>query len=191
MSLWSCDGRPVNGLYELMYADPPWSYRDKNPQGGAEAQYKTMSVEDLCKLPVGHLAAPDSAMFMWATWPTLPDALRVLHEWGFRYVNCAFDWVKVNKIAPTPFVGLGHWTRGNSEPCLLGVRGKPHRVDAAVQQIVCAPVGRHSAKPPEVRDRIIRLMGDRPAIELFARERTPGWDCWGNEVESAVKLETP
>lgn len=88
-------------------------------------------------------------------------------------------------------MGLGHWTRGNTEPCLLATRGKPKRVDAGVRQVVIdhldeetifAQRGRHSAKPPEVRDRIVRLLGDVPRIELFARERVAGWDAWGNEL---------
>lgn len=187
---WSLQGRSVDGAYSLIYADPPWSYRDKNPQGAAEAHYSTMDIGALCAMPIGRLAAPDSALFLWATWPTLPDASRLMKAWGFEFKNCAFLWVKMNRKKPTPFVGLGHWTRGNTEPCLLGVRGDIRRVDAGVQQVVMSPLRRHSAKPPEVRERIIRLMGDLPAVELFARERASGFDGFGNELppETSIQL---
>lgn len=198
--MWTLSGRPVNGCYEIIYADPAWRYTDRFIPTGAEAQYETTDLQGLCKLPVHELAAEHSCLFMWATWPLLFDALTLMTCWGFNYKNCAFDWIKVNKVKPTPFIGLGHWTRGNSEICLLGVRGKPKRLDAAVRQIVeederlvCAKLGRHSAKPPVIRDRILQLLGDRPAIELFAREKVPGWDCWGNEVppETSVQLKAP
>lgn len=147
-------------------------------------------------LPVEDLAAPDAALFLWATWPTLLDAFAVMKAWGFNFKNCAMLWAKTNKLNSSPFVGLGHWTRGNTEPCLLGIRGKPQRMDAAVQQLLVdgdellvAPVGEHSAKPAEARDRIMRLMGDEPAIELFARAPAPGWEAFGNQVESTVTLE--
>lgn len=78
---------------------------------------------------------------------------------------------------------MGRWVQGNAELCLLATKGHPHRISKSVKQIVMAPRGRHSAKPSEVRDRIIQLMGeDTDRIELFARDYADGWDCWGNEV---------
>jgi len=188
-------GRLVSevGGYTVLYGDPCWRY-ENNGRGAATKHYSTMSLDELSALPVADLAARDAVLFLWATWPTLPDAFALMKAWGFQYKNCGFLWAKTNKKKPTPFVGLGHWTRGNTEPCLLGVRGKPERLDAAVQQLVLgeelvvAPVGRHSEKPAEVRDRILKLMGDQPAVELFARTQVSGWDSWGNEVESTVWL---
>ncbi len=188
------------GGFEVLYTDNPWQYGDKLVRGGAEHHYGTMSLAELCLLPVERLAAENSVIFMWATWPTLLDAFAVMKAWGFSYKNCGLTWVKTNKVATdTPFVGLGHWTRGNTEPCLLGVRGKPERVGRDVQQVildlqsgdglVVAPIGEHSAKPAEARDRILRLMGDVPAVELFARAPAPGWESWGNQVESTISLE--
>lgn len=183
------------GGFDIIYADCPQSYGVAGGRGAADKHYPTMSLAELCLLPVEDLASENSVLFTWATWPTLPDAFAIMKAWGFRYYNAAFIWTKVNPIAGTPFVGLGHMTRGNSEPCLLGVRGKPKRVDAAVQQIIlgegliASPIGKHSAKPAEARDRIIRLMGDVPAIELFARQQHPGWENFGNQVDSSVILE--
>lgn len=191
---WTLQGHPVDGMYQTLYADPPWQYRDKGgPKGttGAALQYPTMSYADLAKLPVGQLAAPDAVLFMWATYPTIQDALDLIRAWGFTYKSIAFQWLKIYPSGKPRF-GLGHWTRGNTEPCLLATRGKMHRVDNAVSQLIfteeliVSEIGRHSAKPPETRERIVRLIGDLPAIELFARERAPGWDCFGDEVENGV-----
>ncbi len=183
------------GGFELLEVDPCWSYGDKLIRGGAEHHYPTMSLAELIALPVEKLAAENAVMFMWATWPLLPDAFALMKGWGFSYKNCGLLWTKVNRVATdTPFVGLGHWTRGNTEPCLLGVRGKPKRIDKAVQQLmmgdelVVAPIGAHSAKPIEAKNRMIQLMGDVPAIELFARSRDPRFESWGNEIDSTVEL---
>jgi len=152
-----------------------------------------MSIPELCMLPVEQLAAPDAVLFMWTVWPMLLESFAVMKAWGFSFKNCALLWAKTNSVSPTPFVGLGHWTRGNTEPCLMAVRGKPKRVNKAVQQLmvdnlIVAPIGEHSAKPDEARRRIAQLMGDVPSIELFARTRAPEWECFGNEVESTVDL---
>lgn len=193
---WTLAGRTVDGLYPIIYADPPWAYDDAGCNGAAAAHYSTMSTGAIADIPVAQLAAKDAVMFMWATYPKMPDALELIKAWGFTYKSIAFQWLKIYKSGKPRF-GLGRWTRGNTEPCLLAVKGKPHRVDNAVSQLIfseeliVSEIGRHSAKPAETKSRIIRLMGDLPAIELFAREATPGWDCWGNEVidDKAVRLE--
>jgi N6-adenosine-specific RNA methylase IME4 len=182
------------GGYSVLLADCPWSYNVAGGRGAADKHYSTMSLAELCMLPVEQLAAPDAVLFLWGVWPQLLEAHAVMKAWGFAYKNCGFVWIKTNKLQPTPFVGLGRWTRGNSEFCLMGVRGKPQRADAAVQQIVddslvVTPINEHSAKPQEVRDRIMQLMGDVPAVELFARNRDPRFDVWGNEVESTIFLQ--
>lgn len=179
------------GRFQIIYADPAWQYDNRTIRGGAEHHYPTMSLAQICALPVSKLAADDAALFLWATWPTLPDALQVIRAWGFTYKNGGFTWVKTTK-AGTDAVGLGHWTRGNTEPCLFATRGSPKRADASVRQVVldeeviCAPRARHSAKPPVVRERIVQLLGDVPRLELFARERVPGWAAWGNEVPEQI-----
>lgn len=95
----------------------------------------------------------------------------------------AFVWVKRNRKSPSWFWGLGNWTRANAEICLLATKGKPKRASASVHSIIDAPIGRHSEKPAEARDRIVQLAGGGSMIELFARKTAPGWDSWGDEVE--------
>ena len=177
--------------YNIIYADCPWQYKvwSKKGQGrSAENHYPTMRIEDICALPVSSIAAPDCALFMWVTFPTLPDAFKVLEAWGFTYKTVAFVWVKRNRKSPGWFWGLGHWTRANAEMCLLATKGKPKRISAKVHQIIDSPVEEHSKKPDETRRRIVELVGDLPRIELFARQTTPGWDAWGNEVKSNITL---
>lgn len=175
--------------YRIIYADPPWSYRDKANAGrrGAEYKYPCMAVEQIKALPVSALADDNCALFLWVTFPMLQEGLDVIRAWGFEYKTVAFIWVKTTKTGKL-FWGMGNWSRSNAEVCLLGVKGKPARVSAAVHSVIVSPVRDHSRKPDEARERIVRLMGDLPRIELFARERAPGWSCWGNEVESDVTL---
>lgn len=174
--------------YQIIYADPPWRYDQKGLQGAAEKHYSTMSLEDICKLPVGSISAKDSILFLWATFPQLPAALRVISAWGFKYKTVAFLWLKKNRKADSWFFGLGFWTRGNAEVCLLATRGHPKRQSSKIHQIIISPIEAHSKKPDIVRDKIVELAGDVPRIELFARQTTPGWDVWGNEVTSSITL---
>lgn len=147
-----------------------------------------MRLEELTALPVSDLADIDCALFLWATFPQLPDALRLIRAWGFSYKTVAFVWLKTNRKARTWFYGLGFWTRSNAEICLLATKGHPKRQAANIHQLIVSPVERHSKKPDEARDRIVALMGDLPRIELFARQETPGWEVWGNEVNSDIRL---
>jgi N6-adenosine-specific RNA methylase IME4 len=179
------------GDYAIIYCDPPWEYRVWNKKGQgrtAESHYKTMPLSDICALPVESIAAPDSALFLWATFPTLPNAFELLSAWGFLYKTVCFVWVKKNKKSDSLFWGLGHWTRANAEICLLATKGKPQRVSKSVHQVIITPIEAHSKKPDEARRRIVELMGDLPRIELFARNYTEGWDVWGNEIKSNIRL---
>lgn len=171
--------------YHVIYADPPWSFRAWSRKGNgrsAERHYKTMDLEDIKALPVRALAEEDCVLFLWATFPTLPQALSVIEAWGFEYKTAGFVWTKLNRKTPSIFWGMGYWTRSNAEVCLLATRGTPKRISAAVHQAVLSPVEEHSKKPDEVRDRIVALLGDVPRIELFARQRADGWDAWGDEL---------
>lgn len=179
-----------NKKYSIIYADPPWvftNYSDTWHQRRAESrwvgkQYSLMTPEEVAALPVSDISERDAVLFLWATMPKLPIALDTMKAWGFTYKTCAFTWVKTNKKSPTFFMGMGFWTRSNTEICLLGTRGKnlPRR-SHSVPQVVASPIRKHSQKPDEVRERIVQLLGDIPRIELFARERVEGWDGWGNE----------
>ena len=147
-----------------------------------------MSIDELCALPGETLAEKDCLLFLWATFPQLPEALRLIRAWGFTFKTVAFVWLKLNKKSPTWFYGLGYWTRGNAEICLLAKRGKPKRRSAGVHQFIIPPVEEHSKKPDVTRDKIIELAGDLPRVELFARQKAPGWDVLGNEVDSDLSL---
>ena len=125
-----------------------------------------MGIDELCALPVADLAAPDSALFLWATFPQLPEALRLIQAWGFTYKSVAFVWLKKNRKADSWFYGLGFWTRGNAEICLLATRGHPKRQAANIHQFIISPIEAHSKKPDEARDKIVALMGDVPVARL-------------------------
>ncbi len=173
--------------YNIIYADPAWSYRDEANAGnrGAVHKYPVLTDEDIKKLPVADLAAPDCALFLWITFPKLDIALDVINAWGFKYKTCAFTWVKTNKVKKDSlFWGMGNFTRSNAEVCLLATRGKPKRVSASVHQVIMTPIDKHSKKPNEARLRIEQLMGDVSRVELFAREAAPGWDAIGNEINN-------
>ncbi len=178
--------------YNVIYADPPWHYEVYSKKGegrSAESHYPTMSIEDIRALPVRNVSAEDCALFLWVTFPCLQEGLSVLEAWGFTYKTVAFVWVKQNKKADSLFWGMGYWTRANAEICILATKGRPKRISAGVHQVIMSHIEEHSKKPQEARDRIITLMGDVPRLEMFARQKTEGWDVWGNEVECDVDLE--
>ena len=174
----------TNKKYSVIYADPPWRYGDRRCNGAAEHHYPTMPLKEIMELPIQSISDKDRVLFLWTTYPMLAEALELIKAWGFEYKSIGFQWVKQNKSGNGYFFGLGRWTRGNTEPCLIAVKGKPKRENNSVSQLVISPIGRHSAKPDEVRERIVSLMGadDKNKIELFARTNADGWDCWGNEV---------
>lgn len=170
--------------YSIIYADPPWSYKDKALAGkrGACCKYPTQSKDWIDNLPVKKIADEDCVLFLWVTMPKLNECWDLIEKWGFTYKTVAFTWVKRNKKSSSWFWGMGGWTRANAELCLLATKGRPKRINAGVHSIVDSKIEEHSKKPDEVRDRIVSLMGDVPRIELFARQRYDGWDCWGNQV---------
>ena len=176
--------------YQIIYADPPWrfkNYNDKTAKKWVGKHYPCMTTEDICQLPIQEMADKDCVLFIWATFPRLPDCLEVIKRWGFTYKTLGFNWYKENQDRGF-FFGMGYWTRSNTEICLLATRGKPKRASTGVFQIIRYPKLRHSEKPPIIRDKIVELMGNLPRIELFSRHKTKGWDVWGNEVESDIEL---
>ena len=140
-----------------------------------------MNTEEICALNVKEITENDCILFIWGTWPRLPDVLEVIKAWGFKYKTNAFVWIKQNRNRK-PCLGMGYWTRSNTEFCLLATRGKVKRISANVFQLVFSRRRKHSEKPKEVREKIVELVGDLPRIELFARQRFEGWDVWGLEV---------
>jgi len=166
-----------NKKYKIIYADPPWKYGTD-----VSKHYPTVPIKDIYNFPIDKFADKDCALFLWVTFPILPEALETVKKWGFRYVTVAFNWIKTNKNNGKPFFGLGNWTRANAEICVLGFRGKLQRRSNKISQIVLSPLREHSRKPDEIRNKIVELLGDLPRIELFSRQSMPGWDCWGNET---------
>ncbi len=173
-----------NKKYQIIYADPPWSYKDKALAGnrGAACKYKTQSKDWIDNLPVDTIADTDCVLFLWVTMPKLNECWELIDKWGFTYKTAAFTWVKRNKKSDSWFWGMGRWTRANPEICLLATKGNPKRLSASVHSVIDTPIREHSQKPDEVRDLIVQLLGDLPRIELFARSKTKGWDVWGDEV---------
>lgn len=163
-----------------------WSKKGKG--GSAENHYQTMSIKDICELPIERITDENCILFLWVTFPCLLEGLKAMKKWGFKYKTCGFTWVKRNKKSDSWFFGLGYWTRANAEICLIGTKGKIKRISKCVLQIVDTHIEEHSKKPSVVRDRIVELVGDLPRIELFARQKIDGWDSWGNEVECDIDL---
>jgi site-specific DNA-methyltransferase (adenine-specific) len=166
-----------NKKYNIIYADPPWKYGTN-----AKNHYPTIPIQEIHNFPIDKIVADNCALFLWVTFPILPEALETVKKWGFRYVTVAFTWIKTNKNNGKPFFGLGNWTRANAEICVLGFRGKLKRKSNKVSQVVLSPLREHSRKPDEIRNKIVELLGDLPRIELFSRQTVKGWDCWGNET---------
>lgn len=176
--------------FRVILADPPWhfqNYAADEPgvlharSRGANRHYPTMSTDDICRLRIP--AARDAVLFLWACWPLLPDALRVITSWGFMYKSVAWVWVKLNRSGKGFHWGTGYYTRANSEPCLLATRGnlpKPSVRD--VHALIVSPVRQHSRKPDEQYSKVERLYPRGPHLELFARQQRPGWAAHGDQT---------
>lgn len=196
------------GHYGAILADPPWRFevwsgetavkcRSSTPEKhgsylASGVHYQTLDQMEISALPVGDLAAKDACLFLWITWPLLPAAMTLIGGWGFTYKTCGFSWMKAHarqvdllRDDIDASMGMGYWTRANSEVCLLATRGSPKRLNADVRQGIIEPRREHSRKPDCVPGRIERLVAG-PYLELFARTRRPGWDCWGNQTDKFV-----
>lgn len=172
--------------YNILNADPPWPYQQRRGRGCAEEHIEVMSVGDIACLDVPSICHDDCLLFLWATMPKLIEALYVLLAWDFQYLTVGPAWVKTIKSGKNkgkPRMGNGRWFRSNLEFCLVGKRGKPKRFDAGVNQIIMEPKSKFASKPIEAKDRIVRLAGDLPRLEMFAREVTPGWHAIGKELD--------
>ena len=177
--------------YQIIYADPPWTFKTYSEKGTGRSpsqHYDLMSKKEIQALSIQDISDDNCVLFLWATYPCLEEALELIKIWGFEYKTVGFTWAKKNKKADSWFMGLGYWTRANAEICLLATKGKPTRIDKGVHSLIEGRIEEHSKKPDLVRNRIVKLMGDLPRIELFARYKTEGWDVWGNEVESDIEL---
>jgi len=172
--------------YNVIYADPPWQYFTYSQKGkgrSAESHYPTMPKHDIQALPVPSICNKNSVLLLWVTAPCLLEGIELIQAWGFTYKTVAFTWVKQCKKSDNIFTGMGYYTRANAEFCLLGTSGKVlERKSRLVSSVIISHIEEHSKKPVEARKRVVELFGDLPRIELFARQYSEGWDCWGNEV---------
>ena len=163
--------------YPVLYADPPWQYGHSiSKSRDIENQYPTMSLAEICALPVSQISTKDAVLFMWATSPMLVDAMRVIEAWGFKYKTCAV-WDK--EVA-----GTGFWFRQQHELLLVAVCGDIPAAESEgrVSSVIRSRRGAHSVKPGVVYQIIEDVYPGLPYLELFAREQHPGWKAWGNEV---------
>jgi N6-adenosine-specific RNA methylase IME4 len=175
--------------YQIIYADPPWNVsqfsRIVRPSQKPHP-YPKMSLEDIKKLPVKNIADPNGChLFLWTTHKWLPKSFEVIEAWGFKY-HCVITWDKTFGFTPFSFM----WS---TEFCLYGQLKKkwirPNKF--GIKTIFSEKPTKHSRKPKIMRFIIEEYCGKLPRIELFAREKTPGWDVWGNEVESDINLCSP
>lgn len=141
-----------------------------------------MSMDEIRAMPIPELAAENCALFMWVTFPYLEEQIKLFKAWGFKYRTVGFTWIKTNPKNGKPFFGVGYYTKSNAEVCLLGIKGRMKPITNSISSVIISPRGRHSEKPAEVREKIVKLFGDLPRIELFARVTTPGWTAYGDQI---------
>ncbi len=163
--------------FGTVYADPPWSYGNTAARGAAENHYQTMTLHDICGLPVSQLAAPRAHLHLWTTAAFLNDAFSVIEAWGFAYKSC-FVWVK-------PLIGCGNYWRLAHELLLLGVRGRTPFRDKTQRSWLELARGRHSGKPERLR-KIIERVSPGPYLELFGRKPVDGWVVFGDAIERGL-----
>lgn len=186
----------MSSPYHVILADPPWSYSNSGTRGAALNEYKTMTIDDICALPVQTVAADDCILLLWATNPLIPEALKVCNAWGFKYVT-SFPWVKLSSPPQINFFGewnykpnygVGFWVRGCSEHVFICKRGKVSPPSNDFVGILSENFF-HSRKPENIYEYAESMSG--PYLEMFARRQRKGWDVFGNEVEGSIRLLTP
>jgi N6-adenosine-specific RNA methylase IME4 len=167
------------GRFSTIVADPPWQYGNKATRGAAEDHYATMTIDELCDLPVVDQAAEAAHLYLWTTNGFLREAFTVMDAWQFSY-KTVLTWVK-------PQIGLGNYFRNNTEHVLFGIRGGLGTNANDIPTAFQAARGRHSAKPGSFYD-IVEKASPGPYLEMFARSQRFGWDSWGNEALPHVEM---
>jgi N6-adenosine-specific RNA methylase IME4 len=162
------------GPFATVSVDPPWAFESSNPARRGAPDYPTMTVEDIKALPVPDIAAKDCVAWLWVPAAMLPEGLEVLVAWGFEY-KTHLVWVKNGP-------GPGNYLRTQHEVCLLGVRGKPTILLSGQTTVLSAPRREHSRKPDEFFAMVESLLPGSK-VELFSRQRRPGWAVYGDQVE--------
>lgn len=175
--------------YNIIYIDPPWMY---NRTGGQACvtEYKRMTDRDVYTLPIGELADENCALICWMTYPKIEEGVRAVRSWGFEIKTVFTNWIKTNSKSGGVFFGVGSYTKSNGEFAMLCSKGNVAHLrppkeerDNTISSVLMSPRGEHSSKPKEVRDIIIKIFGNKPRIEIFARERIPGWDAIGYDID--------
>ncbi len=180
----ACETPLPDRQYGVILADPPWTFKTRSEKGlgkSPQRHYKCLSTEEICAFPFARLPADDCALFLWATWPKIFDAKKVIEAWGFEYSGLAWEWIKYNSETGKYAFGGGYGTRKNVEPCLLARKGSPKRLSASERDFIFARQRESGRKPDEQYGKIERLFAG-PYIELFARQPWPGWTAWGDET---------
>lgn len=172
------------GRFGAVLADPPWAFSTWTPKGlgrSPQRHYPCMSLSEIAALPVSDLAADDCALFMWATFPMLPQALVLMAKWGFVYKSGG-AWAKRGKSDAGWAFGNGYIFRGAAELLLVGTRGQPKWRSRSERNLWVAPIQEHSRKPDAIHEMIERTAA-APFVELFGRRSRNGWTVWGNDRE--------
>jgi N6-adenosine-specific RNA methylase IME4 len=170
--------------FRVVVADPPWAFSDKlkmsDVKRGAEANYRTLTIADICKLPVADWVEKDSILALWTPSSLLTDGMRVMESWGFKQKQI-YTWVKETKRGGIAF-GMGRQFRGATEHALIGTRGSPKPASKSERNVDLWVGLPHSKKPERLQERLEKMYPDGPYLELFARRSRPGWTCFGNEA---------
>jgi N6-adenosine-specific RNA methylase IME4 len=172
--------------YNIIYADPAWQFNNKKTGGsmksGAASQYRVTSIEDMETLNVQNIAADNCVLIMWWVGAMPQEAIDLVSAWGFVIKNMnGFVWNKLTKKG-LPHFGMGFYTRAGSESAIIATKGKVKPTSHSVRAVISHATGKHSEKPNIFREKIVELFGDLPRVELFARGKFEGWDCWGDEL---------
>ena len=169
------------GHFGCVYADPPWQYGNQATRASTDNHYSTMTIGELCNMPVSELVADDAHLHLWTTNSFIREAFQLIDAWGFEY-RSMFVWVK-------PQMGIGNYWRVSHEIMLLGIRGNAKRFnDKSLKSWVEASRTKHSAKPEAVRGMIEKASGG-PYLELFGRSEVPGWTVFGNQISGQKLIE--
>jgi len=179
------------GSYKTVLADPPWRFTNRTgkvaPEHKRLSRYDTMSLEEICALPVASVMEEQSHCYLWVPNALLGEGLRVMESWGFKYKS-NIVWHKVRKDGESDGRGVGFYFRNVTELVLFGVKGSMRTLPPGRRQVnfLATRKREHSRKPDELYD-IIEQCSPGPYLELFARYPQPGWDVWGNEASSDVE----
>lgn len=180
----------VDGGFKTILADPPWRFTNRTgkvaPEHRRLGRYATMSLEEICDLPINTIAADDAHLYLWVPNALLPEGIRVLESWGFRYVS-NIVWAKRRKDGGPDGRGVGFYFRNVTELLLFGVRGSMRTLPPARSQVnmIESRKREHSRKPDEQYD-IIERCSPGPYLEMFARYPQEGWAAWGDESSEEV-----